>query len=113
MEGFYQVLNLLVDAYRVAMGIEQIHLADEQWTILLKDMPTKGKEVIPCMLSEQRLLAENPTVCDALLGGLLHAQLGHMMTAQAWASNGVVERRAIMPIEGKALINDEKREWEA
>jgi hypothetical protein len=36
-----------------------------------------------------------------------------MMTAQAWASNGVVERRAIVPIEGKALINDEKREWEA
>ncbi len=52
-------------------------------------------------------------MCDALLGGLLHAQLGHMMTAQAWASNGVVERRAIVPIEGKALINDEKREWEA
>ena len=95
------------------MGIEQTHLADEQWTILLKNMPTKGKELIPRMLSEQHLSAKNPTMCDALLGGLLHAQLGHMMTGQAWASNGAIKRRAIVPIQGKALINDEKREWEA
>ena len=52
-EGFYQVQNLLVDAYWVTMGIEQTHLSNDQWAILLKEMRSKGKEVIPQMLLEQ------------------------------------------------------------
>jgi hypothetical protein len=46
-EGFYQVLNLSVEAYWIAMGIEQTHLSNDQWAILLKEMRSKGKEVIP------------------------------------------------------------------
>lgn len=63
------------------MDIEQTLLSNDQWVLLLKDMPNEDNKVIPWMLREHQLFVENASVCDLLLGGLLHAHVGHMMLA--------------------------------
>lgn len=46
MEGHYQANGLFVDAYQVAIGIEQTPLSNDQWVVLLEHMPNKRKEVV-------------------------------------------------------------------
>lgn len=105
MEGYYQVMSLLVDIYRSAVGITTLTLVDEQWGELLQEMPLEGRVVIPRMLIEAKLKAENPRVCHMLLGGLLNAHTVFMMNAQEWAMEPALNRPLQHKLDGPLLTD--------
>lgn len=94
------------------MGIKQTHLSAEQWVQLLKEMPTEGKEVIPQMLQEQRLTTDSVGACDLLLGGVIHAHIGHLMAAQSWANQGRMERRPFVQLTASQPKPEEQVQFE-
>lgn len=112
VEGYYQVMCLLVDMYRSVVGITGITLTNGQWEELLQEMPLEGKLVIPRMLVEAKLRAENPRVCHVLLGGLLNAHTAFMINAQGWAMEAALTRPTRHELNGPALTDTQLHEYE-